>query len=147
MPFVIHFFVPEMTHLSPSRTAVVCSPATSLPGYWHQSHIPRHKGGRLTCKCLRDGQADDLFTRQDVGQDLVLQLLGSEVEDGRDTNNILRHNFSNGWSTCSQTTHASQAAVDEPTSSESSELLLEDQLEEGMRNADTRKRGSHETES
>ena len=31
MPFVIHFFVPVMTHSSPSRSAYVCSPPTSLP--------------------------------------------------------------------------------------------------------------------
>jgi hypothetical protein len=33
VPFVIHFFVPEMIQSSPSRTAVVCRPATSLPAH------------------------------------------------------------------------------------------------------------------
>jgi hypothetical protein len=35
-----------------------------------------------TCERFRNGEADELLARKDVGQDLVLQLLRAEVQDG-----------------------------------------------------------------
>jgi hypothetical protein len=35
-----------------------------------------------TCERFRNGETDELLARKDVGQDLVLQLLRAEVQDG-----------------------------------------------------------------